>query len=588
MVTVRSGRHRTGFTAERRRRQAMWRGAVSSLAVVAVLAGAVFAIVNRAGGACSARDPIIVSVASAVDVAAPVMEAADGFNASNAGVDGRCVRVQVAEQPPAPVLRTLIGDRAGVLPGRPDGWVADSTAWVRLARKQGAKDLAPGEAVVATSPLVFATTRALARKFAAGRTAMSWNMVFPATVHGRLQPTEDEPDIVRIPDPSTSGAGIATVAAARDLVGTGEKADKDLTAFVRMAQAGSAPDYRSTLAAVGDTGLWTRPVAIVPEQTVWSHNRDVSVEPVAALQPTEGTIDLDYPYVVTASDRGRAEGSRLFARWLRTPAVQEEMRHDGFRTADGKEPPYWPGTDIPVEQPKPRPSITPEVIDEALDAWSRLAPPSRILVLADASKETAEPIREGGRTRHDVAVEAATLGLQLFPDGTDLGLWEFARDLGAGRDERELVSLGPIAEPAGGQEIRRTRLLRTVQAIKAAPGRSSSLYDAILRGFRSVSEGYDPLMNNSLLLLTAGRDDGKGVSREKLVEELRDEWDPDKPVQVIVVAFGEGADQGALNEIVSVTNGQLYVAQEPGQIIDVFLSALARRLCHPTCGSPQG
>ncbi|GAA4579050.1 substrate-binding and VWA domain-containing protein [Planotetraspora phitsanulokensis] len=583
MVTVRSGRHRTGFTAERRRRQAMWRGSVSSVAVVAVLAGAVYAVVDKSGGACSARDPIIVSVASAVDVAPPVMEAADGFNASNAGVDGRCVRVQVAEQPPAPVLRTLIGERAGVLSSRPDGWVADSSAWVRLARKQGARDLADGETVVATSPLVFATTRALARKFAAGRTAMSWNMVFPATVHGRLQPTEDEPDIVRIPDPSTSGAGIATVAAARDLVGTGEQADKDLTAFVRMAQAGSAPDYRSTLAAVGDSGLWSRPVAIVPEQTVWAHNRDVTIEPVAALQPTEGTIDLDYPYVVTAADGDRAEGSRLFAQWLRTPAVQEEMRHDGFRTADGQEPPYWPGTDIPVEQPKPRPSITPEVIDEALDAWSRLAPPSRILVLTDASKETAEPIREGGSTRHDVAVEAATVGLQLFPDGTDLGLWEFARDLDGDRDERELVSLGPITEPASGQEIRRTELLRRVQATTASAHRSSSLYDAILQGFRSVSEGYDPLMNNSLLLLTAGHDDGKGVSRERLVETLREEWNPDRPVQVIVVAFGEGADQGALNEIVSVTNGQLYVAREPGQIIDVFVSALARRLCHPTC-----
>ncbi|ETK33527.1 substrate-binding and VWA domain-containing protein [Microbispora sp. ATCC PTA-5024] len=580
------GRHRAASTAERRRRQARRRSIVAVVTVVAIVAGGVYLFATRTGGTCSSRDPVLVDVAAAVDIAPPAMEAAERFNATGAGVEGRCVQVQVVEQPPAPVLRTLIGDRAGVLPDRPDGWIADSSVWVRLARKQGAQDIAADETVVATSPLVFATRRSLAQRFAAGGTAMSWDMVFPSTVRGRLQPTGHEPDVVRIPDPSVSGAGIATVAAARDIVGTGEKANKDLTAFVRMAQSGSAPDYRSMLSAVDAPGFWARPVAIVPEQSVWEHNRDVAVEPITALQPKEGTIELDYPYVVTASDPDRAAASRMFASYLRTPAVQESVRHAGFRTADGKEPPFAVGDDIPTQEPRPRPSITPEVIDEALEAWSRLAPPSRILVLADVSKETAEPIRAGGQTRLDVAVQAAKLGLQLFPNETDMGLWEFARDLTDGRDQRELVSLGPITKPGSGQEIRRTALYRLADGIKPLTGRSSSLYDSILAGFRSVSKGYDPLMSNSLLLLTAGRDDGEGITREKLVEALRSEWNPDKPVQIIVVAFGKGADRQALDEIVSVTNGQLYVAQEPGQIIDVFLSALARRLCHPTCPRP--
>lgn len=580
-----SGRHRAAFTAERRRRQAGWRGAVAVLTVAAIIAGGAYLFLTRSGGTCSGRDPVLVSVAAAVDIAPPVMEAAERFNATGAGVEGRCVRVQVTEEPPAPVLRTLIGDRAGVLPARPDGWIADSSVWVRLARKQGGQDIAADETVVATSPLVFATRRSLAERFAAGGTAMSWDMVFPATVRGRLQPTEREPDIVRIPDPSVSGAGIATVAAARDIVGTGEKADRDLTAFVRMAQAGSAPDYASMLSAVDAPGFWSRPVVIVPEQSVWRHNREPAVEPVAALQPKEGTISLDYPYVVTAADPDRAAASRLFAGWLRSAAVQETVRQAGFRSADGRQPPYQAGTDIPTDEPRPRPSITPEVIDEALEAWSRLAPPSRILVLADVSKENAEPIKPGGRTRLDVAVEAAKLGLQLFPNETHMGLWEFARDLKGGEDHRELIGLGPITKPDSGEEIRRTALFRVADGIKALDDKSSALYDAIDAGFRAVSKGYDPLMSNALLLLTAGRDDGKGISRHELVDRLRKEWNPDEPVQIIVVAFGKGADRAALNEIVSATNGQLYVAQEPGQIIDVFLSALARRLCHPTCTS---
>ncbi|WP_245646850.1 substrate-binding and VWA domain-containing protein [Microtetraspora niveoalba] len=561
---------------------------MAAAAMVLLLAGAAVRFVGAAPGTCSARDPIMVGVAAAVDIAPPVMEAARRFNESGAAVDGRCVKVEVAEQPPAPVLRTLIGDRAGVLSQRPDGWIADSSAWVRLARKQGARDVATGETVVATSPLVFATSRSLARRFAAGGTAMSWDMVFPATSRGRLEPTEREPDVVRVPDPSVTGAGIATVAAARDIVGTGPDSGKQLTAFVRMAQAGSVPDYRGMLAAVDAPGFWTRPVVVVPEQTVWAHNQAPGVAPVAALHPKEGTIILDYPYVVTSPDRDRAAGARLFAGWLRSAETQEAMRRAGFRTADGGQPPFPVGPDIPEDAPDPRPSITTEVIDEALEAWSRLAPPTRILVLADVSKETAEPIRAGGETRLGVAIEAAKIGIRMFPDETSIGVWEFARRLTGRADERELVGLGSIAKPDSGQEIRRTSLFRVADGIRALPGRTSSLYDSMLAGFRAVSKDYDPLMNNSLLLLTAGKDDGKGISRAELVAALRAEWDPERPVQIIVVAFGAGADRNALNEVVSATNGQLYVAEQPGQIIDVFLSALARRLCHPTCPGSAG
>ncbi|MBO3745082.1 substrate-binding domain-containing protein [Streptosporangiaceae bacterium NEAU-GS5] len=577
-----SGRHRVAsLTVERRRSRARQRVVVSGALAVLVAGVSVAVFLNRSGGTCSARDPILVSVAAAVDIAPPVMAAADGFNATHTPVEGRCVFVQVAEQPPAPVLRTLIGDRAGILPQRPDGWIADSSAWIRLARKQGAQDIASDETVVATSPLVFATSRALAQRFAAGRTEMSWDMVFPATVRGRLEPTEQEPDIVRIPDPSVSGAGIATVAAARDIAGPDSKA---LTAFVRMAQAGSAPDYRTMLAAAEAPGFWKRPVVVVPEQSVWQHNRSALASPLVALQPKEGTINLDYPYVVTSSDPLHAAGSRLFGGWLRSAPVQEAVRHEGFRTADGKEPPFSPGVDIPTIAPRPRPSITPEVIDEALQAWSRLAPPSRILVLADVSKETTEPIHSGTKeTRLDVAIKAAKIGLQLFPNETVIGVWDFARDIAAGKDYRELVSLGSIVKPDQGDEIRRTALVRVTDSIRPFPSKDSSLYDSILTGFERVTKDFDPLMNNSLLLLTAGQDDGRGISRSALVEKLRQEWNPDKPVQIIVVAFGKAADEKALDEITSVTNGQLYVAQQPGQIIDVFLAALARRLCNPTC-----
>ncbi|WP_336207752.1 substrate-binding and VWA domain-containing protein [Nonomuraea sp. LPB2021202275-12-8] len=551
---------------------------------MAVVAGMLVVLFGGGRGAlCSTREPVLVDVAAAFDVAPAAMEAAGRFNETRTTAGGRCVLVQVTEQPPATVLRTLIGERAGVLSERPDGWISDSSAWIRLARKQGASALPAGETVVATSPLVFATRSSLAERFSVGKTEMNWRMVFPPTVRGRVAPTEEEPDIVRVPDPSLAGAGIATVAAARDVVGTGPEADKALTAFVRWAQAGSAPDYRSMLAAVDNRAFWQRPVVIVPEQSVRNHNLSPSADPVVALHPREGTITLDYPYVVTATDPTVAEASTAFAEWLRGAEAQQLVREAGFRSGDGTQGPVTAGAQSPVTTPKVRPSVSHEDIDEALRAWSRLAPPTNILVLSDTSKHMAEPL--GGRTRVAVALDAARTGLQLFPESTHMGLWEFAERIGGINGYRERVSLGPINRPETGELVRRGRLNELTTTITAHPKRDSSLYDSILSGFRKVGSEYREEMNNTLLVITAGKDDGHGIKLSQLVERLRAEWKPDRPVQVIIIAFGNGVDRDGLSGITSVTNGSLHVAQEPGEIIDVFLAALARRLCHPTCGT---
>ncbi|MFG1689847.1 substrate-binding and VWA domain-containing protein [Nonomuraea sp. NPDC049269] len=577
---MRLGRHRAALPAEQRRRKALQRGLLAGAAALAIVTATVVVIFGGGGALCTTREPVLVSVAAAVDVAPAAMEAAGRFNDEKNTVGSRCVLVQVTEQPPATVLRTLIGDRAGVLRERPDGWIADSSAWIRLARKQGASALPAGESVVATSPLVFATRSSLAQRFSVGKTEMNWRMVFPSTVRGRLTPNANEPDIVRVPDPSLAGAGIATVAAARDVVGNGPEADKALTAFVRWAQAGSAPDYRSMLAAVDDHTFWKRPVVIVPEQSVWTHNRQPSADPVVALRPREGTINLDYPYVVTATDPTVAEASTLFADWLRGSEAQDLVRRAGFHSGDGTLGPVSPGPEIPTGTPKTRPSVSPEDIDEALRAWSRLAPPTNILVLADTSKHMAEKLKD--TTRLGVALSAAKIGLQLFPDSTHMGLWEFADGLGQAKGYQPRVGLGPINRPETGQLVRRSVLDELTTTITAHPDRDSSLYDAILGGFHEVAGHYREEMNNTLLVITAGKDDGRGTRLPQLLDKLHQEWNPNKPIQIVIIAFGN-VDRASLSGITAATNGSLHVAQQPDEIIDVFLAALARRLCHPTC-----
>ncbi len=277
-----------------------------------------------------------------------------------------------------------------------------------------------------------------------------------------------------------------------------------------------------------------------------------------------------------------AEASAAFAAWLRGPEAQRLVREAGFRSGDGTQAPISPAPNVPVTNPKIRSSVSDEDIDEALRAWSRLAPPTNILVLTDTSKHMAEPLNGG--TRVGVALSAARIGLQLFPDSTHMGFWEFAHRLGGRKGYAERVGLGPINRPETGELVRRGRLNELTTTLTAHPGRDSSLYDAILSGFREVGDKYREEMNNTLLVITSGRDDGRGLKLAELTERLRAEWKPDKPIQIIIIAFGKGVDRAGLAGITAATNGSLHVAQEPGEIIDVFLEALARRLCHPTCG----
>ncbi|WP_181958133.1 hypothetical protein [Nonomuraea mesophila] len=98
---MRLGRHRAALPPQQRRRKALRRGVLATLGAVAIVAA--FAVVALGGGAvlCSAREPVLVSVAAAADVAPAAMEAAGRFNETETPVGGRCVLVQVTEHPPA-------------------------------------------------------------------------------------------------------------------------------------------------------------------------------------------------------------------------------------------------------------------------------------------------------------------------------------------------------------------------------------------------------------------------------------------------------------------------------------------------------
>lgn len=83
---------------------------------------------------------------------------------------------------------------------------------------------------------------------------------------------------------------------------------------------------------------------------------------------------------------------------------------------------------------------------------------------------------------------------------------------------------------------------------------------------------------SSVVIVTDGKDeDGAGIGRETFLRTLRAETDPARPVKVIGIALGPDADLGALQQMVDVTGGGAYSAEDPNDLQTVLFDALRRR-----------
>jgi Mg-chelatase subunit ChlD len=86
------------------------------------------------------------------------------------------------------------------------------------------------------------------------------------------------------------------------------------------------------------------------------------------------------------------------------------------------------------------------------------------------------------------------------------------------------------------------------------------------------------------VLITDGRNEVTGgIDLASVLQTLRAEADPTRPVPVIAIGLGPEADVEALRQIAQATGGRSYQAQDPQEIRDVLLDAISQRACRPGC-----
>jgi Bacterial extracellular solute-binding protein len=516
----------------------------STAAAVALVVGLALGgggwLVYRNHTACQDRS---LTVTADPAIAAAITQVAIHYNKA------RCADVNVVTGDSAQTAG-LLASGGTTADARPDVWIADSSLWFDGVKVRTVRSATS----VASSPVVFAMTPDGARRHGSTLARKGW---------GGLR---GDAYSLRLLDPEPSATGMASLLALSAAAGGGTHG---LQTFSHMLQ-GVKPssDPTDAITALADQG--TPPVLPVSEQTIW-RQRQEGRQVTAVYPPTAPALDFPYAVLTTDPERRRiAEGllaalrssagvARLHAAWLRT------LGGDAGRLVSAG---------LPAVSPRVLPVIGPGAASAMRATWRKMRQDLRALALIDVSDATLA--RMGAGTRIQAMTDALSNGFSLLEDDTEFGLWSFPGP--RARPYRRLVGIGPMRE-LGRTGTRRARLLQQIGGLRPQKGRDGGLYDAILDAYRELSRGYRPGMLNEVLVLTGGASGGHdGITLDRLVTELKKDFDPERQVNITLMAFGDGVDMRPLNKIAQATEGAAYPIRNDRQIMTLFRCAIALRV----------
>ncbi|MEU5863174.1 MULTISPECIES: substrate-binding and VWA domain-containing protein [unclassified Nonomuraea] len=551
-----------------------------AVALAVLLGVAAFVIFNREHDCSAGKLPL--RVVATPDIHPALSKIAASYTKAMHSIDSKCVEVTVAKEGAAKTANGLAAGKSAA-----DVWVADSSLLVGNVRNSPAGSALPEPAgSVAVSPVVLATAKSAAAKLSGSLTPSWAGMIAAANVANPDGPGRK----VRVLalDPQKNSAGLAALLAAATSAKEA-KQDKALVGALKEISGQLASDPAALLASLTVKSGRRVPVGVATEQAVYAHNAKKPEAPVVALYPKEGTLSLDYPITVLTKDPAVQKAATDFRQDLGTDAAKKTLRAAGFRSADGKagdalskEKGFVP--DKPEALPKP----DAKAVASMVQTWSRLNLGTRLLTLLDVSGTMALPVPGTNMTRMQAINKIAMEGLGLFPADSELGLWTFSTHMdGQGKDWKELVSVGPLAESTDGV-LRKQALAAQFGQIQAKATGDTGLNDTIRAAYGELTKTYQDDKINTLLILTdgAGNDDPDGgVTNAQILQYLKKTYNPKRPISILLIAFGPEAEAGRkqMDTLAKTTGGEAYIAKDVLQVRDFFLQGMERRLCAPSC-----
>lgn len=347
-------------THRRENRSRGLRIALAPWIVVSIIAGVLvsgvsvgYAIIVQSG--CHGA-PLRLQVTASPDQGTVVDQLAQQFAQKQVKVDGKCLAVNVEHRGSAEVVRALDapkGWNASAYGPRPDVWMPDSSAWLRLAATAPhARSFVPLQGrSVAASPVVLAMPtpmhdalvkswgknkqlgwRELAERFA---TDASWGQ-FGHSEWGNFQ--------FGVADPRSSTAGLHSVAAVADSNRDAAITDDEVTSELALERDHTSyrPDVDSFLEQLpangarepGGAALKDSPAFTALERDVALYNSAQPAVELTAVYPSESPAVADYPYVPLRApwvDSEKRAAAQKFLTYLTSTAGQQAYGAAGFR-----------------------------------------------------------------------------------------------------------------------------------------------------------------------------------------------------------------------------------------------------------------
>jgi hypothetical protein len=541
----------------------------------------VISVIARAS--CSNR-PLLINLAASFDISPAIQTIAKTYNNQNVSADGHCIEVQVTPGQPSAVAAQIDGQDSLHGLTAVDAWIPDSSLWVDVARNYpvGAQVVQPTGMSVAKSPIMLVTSQQVAAETNVFAGPPGWPLLLTSTYGG---PPGSMGLSVDIPDPSDSAVGLSTLIELNRELGPTANGRAGFTKFVLSTEDtedfDSVPALAQFMASTG-APFFRRSIAEASEQAVVLYDKANPHQPLAARYPAGpvkalGSPELDYPYVLTSTNSAKAQAVAAFGRFLQSSYAQSVIRNDGFRSADGVANQFPANSGLSSQPLQLAPPAKPTEAATNLAAWQKLGLGSKDLTIIDDSAAMAAPAGVGNLTLEQTLSATAARGLALFPDSTQMSLWEAPDSQSTASSYRDLVSMGPL--PARyGVITRREQIQEVDQTLTSTTKNPLHLNDAILAAYQQMTKSYAPNYSNAVLVLTAGIDAPGDMSVSALLGKLHGLFNSSRPVEVVILQFGQVGDFHAMQQIASATGGAAYQILNPDQVGKVFIQAIARRI----------
>jgi Ca-activated chloride channel family protein len=563
--------------------------------VVLLLSGLSFGYVWLAGRGCAGK-PQTITVLASPDQQQVMSQLAQKWADTKPELNGNCVAAVIDRKDPAEVAAAMGPNWDARRDGpRPDVWAPDSNAWLLVAadRADAAAMIPDDPQSLASSPVVMAMPKPMAEALDWPNAKLGWRDIVNKFGGGKSWSSIPKGNAswgrfkVGMTNPATSTAGLHALFAITDFNNDEEVSDEELKTGLVFERTVTTVDQNSAQIFDGlakadaqgkDAALQYLSAFPALERDVLAYNSTGPKVPLAAVYPQEGTADANYPYAILKADwvdKNHQQIATKFLQYLRGNTGREAYGKAGFRDADrstryAAKLSAGAGFQPQIATP-PRAMTLPSSVTRTVVAWNALRRRANILAVLDTSGSMKDPVAPGA-TKLQVVQLAATKAISLFSNDSKVGLWEFATKRTPTTDYREVAPISPVGGERDGVP-NRVALGRGIQGLQAEG--ATGLYDTAVAAYDEAERNWQPGRINIVVLMTDGKNEDKqSLTFQQTLDKLRASVKPDKPVQIVTIAFGNDADVPALQAISRVTGGRTFVSRDPRDIEKVFLAAL--------------